>query len=143
MNLYSEMLRRRFTFLFFLALVWIAISCGSPQTSTGGSVEQAFEQHQSDVQVTGEGSVARILSDDTSGSPHQRFILKLKSGQTVLIQHNIDLAPRIDTLKVSDTVGFYGEYIWNDQGGLVHWTHHDPAGKHVGGWLLHQGRKYE
>ena len=136
------MLRRRLTFL-FLGLVWIAGACGSTQPPTTGSVERAFEQHKSDVQVTGEGTVDRILSDDTSGSPHQRFILKLKSGQTVLIEHNIDLAPRIDDLKLGDTVGFYGEYVWNDQGGLVHWTHHDPAGNHVGGWLQHNGKKYE
>ena len=130
------------TFL-VLALCLSGCSRGSEQTSTSGSIERAFEQHQGDVQVTGDGTVARILSDDKSGSPHQRFILKLKSGQTVLIQHNIELAPRIDTLKPGDTVGFYGEYIWNEQGGLVHWTHHDPAGKHVGGWLRHNGRTYE
>jgi hypothetical protein len=136
------MLRRRLTFL-FLGLVWTAAACGPTQPPTSGSVESAFEQHKSDVQVTGEGTVARILSDDTSGSPHQRFILKLKSGQTVLIEHNIDLAPRIDDLKLGDTVGYFGEYVWNEQGGLVHWTHHDPAGNHVGGWLKHNGRTYE
>jgi len=109
----------------------------------GSSVEHAFEQRQRDVQVKGEGVVSRILSDDKSGQPHQRFIVRLLSGQTILIQHNIELAPRIAELREGDAVSFYGEYIWNEQGGLVHWTHHDPAGRHVAGWLKHNGRAYQ
>jgi len=61
----------------------------------------------------------------------------------VLIAHNIDIAPRIDTLAKGDRVRFYGEYVWNKKGGTVHWTHHDPQGKHTAGWLKHMGRTYQ
>jgi len=87
--------------------------------------------------------VSRILSDDNKGSRHQRFILRLSSGQTLLVAHNIDLAPRINNLQNGDSVQFYGEYEWNSTGGVIHWTHHDPGGQHVGGWLEHNGRKYK
>ena len=87
--------------------------------------------------------VTRILSDDVEGSRHQRFILRLASGQTVLITHNIDLAPRVDGLREGDTVAFNGEYVWNAQGGLVHWTHKDPQGRHMAGWLKHNGRTFQ
>ncbi len=107
------------------------------------SLERAFEEQARDVQVEGEGVVLKILADDRAGSPHQRFIVRLASGQTVLIQHNIELAPRIDDLIVGDPLSFFGEYVWNSQGGLVHWTHHDPAGRHVAGWLKHKGRTYQ
>ena len=87
--------------------------------------------------------MVKLLSDDNDGSRHQRFILELGSGQTILVTHNIDLAPRISSLRVGDSVEFYGEYEWNEKGGLLHWTHHDPRGAHVSGWLKHQRKTYK
>jgi hypothetical protein len=122
-----------------------ATSTYQPSSPTYGtiSIEKAFEQKQSDVQVGAEGRVTRVLSDDNEGSRHQRFIVELFSGHTVLIAHNIDLAPRVADLKVGDRVSFYGEYEWNPQGGVVHWTHHDPAGRHEGGWVELNGVRFE
>jgi hypothetical protein len=85
----------------------------------------------------------KILADDTKGSKHQRFILKLSSGQTLLIAHNIDLAPRINGLHKGDSVSFNGEYEWNAKGGVVHWTHHDPQDRHEDGWLKYNGKVYQ
>jgi hypothetical protein len=94
-------------------------------------------------QVEGSGTVIRVLSDDNDGSRHQRFILQLASGRTLLVAHNIDLAPRVAGIREGDTVSFYGEFQSNPQGGVIHWTHHDPQGRHPGGWLRHEGRTYE
>ena len=118
---------------------------GLPVSSPGAgdALQNAYTHRQSDVQVQGKGVVSRILGDDLDGSRHQRFILRLASGQTLMVAHNIDLAPRIERLKTGDTVEFYGEYEWNDKGGVIHWTHHDPAGRHTGGWLKHGGRTYQ
>jgi len=86
----------------------------------GGMIETAYQKHLSNVQVQGSGTVTRVLSDDNKGSRHQRFILQLASGQTLLIAHNIDLAPRIPALSKGDRVAFYGEYEWNSKGGVIH-----------------------
>ncbi len=115
----------------------------SRQLVAASDVARAFENRQSNVQVDGRGRVLRILPDDNKGSRHQRFILSLPSGQTVLVAHNIDLAPRISSLKEGDEVEFFGEYEWNEKGGVIHWTHLDPDGSHIGGWLRHEGRTYE
>ena len=112
-------------------------------TEADAVLAQAFENRQSDLQVRGEGEVIKLLPDDNEGSRHQRFILRLDSGQTLLVSHNIDLAPAIPSLRVGDTVEFFGEYEWNPKGGVIHWTHHDPARKHVSGWLKHQGQTYQ
>jgi hypothetical protein len=80
------------------------------------------------------GIVRRLLSDDSDGARHQRFVVRLKNGQTLLIAHNIEIAGRVP-LGVGDRVRFRGMYEWNDLGGLVHWTHHDPHGIDDGGWV--------
>jgi hypothetical protein len=111
-------------------------------TAGNAAIEKAFAQGRSDVQVSGRGTVIKLLADDNEGSRHQKFLVRLPSGLTLLIAHNIDLAPRINKLKVSDSIEFYGEYEWNEQGGVIHWTHKDPAGRHRAGWLQHKGQKY-
>ncbi|MEE4360039.1 MAG: DUF3465 domain-containing protein [Pseudomonadales bacterium] len=106
-------------------------------------ITAAFRDRREDLQVRADGIVAQVLADDRDGSRHQRFILRLASGHTVLVAHNIDLAPRIDGLRTGDRVAFNGVYEWNPRGGVVHWTHHDPQGRHEAGWLEHEGRRYQ
>ena len=116
----------------------------APDTdSATRAITAAYRAQRSDVQVSGSGTVKKVLRDDRHGSRHQRFLLRLSNNQTLLIAHNIDLAPRIPDLQPGDRVAFYGEYEWNNQGGVIHWTHHDPAGRHVDGWLKHEGRTYQ
>jgi hypothetical protein len=104
---------------------------------------QLFINGQSNVQVYGAGSVILILPGDLNGSRHQRFIIELKSKQTLLVAHNIYLSPRIDELLVNDYIEFFGEYEWNDQGGVIHWTHHDPNKIHIDGWIMHNNLIYQ
>lgn len=95
------------------------------------------------TQMCDSGKVIKLLSDDNVGSRHQRFIVKLVSGKTLLIAHNIDIAPKVTTLQEGGEVKFCGDLETNDKGGVVHWTHRDPQNRHVGGWLEYNGRKYE
>ena len=82
-----------------------------------------------------------MLSDDNEGSRHQRFILQLANRDTLLVAHNIDLAKRVP-LGMGDRVKFRGMYEWNNLGGLVHWTHHDPQGIEKGGWIVYRRKTY-
>ena len=131
-----------FAILIFMGSFYEPVPQNNPP-SPASNIEQLIEQRQSDVQIEVSGTVTRLLSDDNDGSRHQRFIIELASGQTLLIVHNIDLAPRIDDIREGDEVRVYGEYIWNDKGGLIHWTHHDPANRHPHGWIRHQERLYQ
>ena len=107
------------------------------------SVQTAYSQQASRVQVEDSGRVAKVLADDNEGLRHQKFLVKTASGQTLLFAHNLDLAPRVDNIKVGDTIEFRGEYIYNEKGGVVHWTHRDPQHHHYDGWIKHDGVIYQ
>ncbi len=147
-----------------LFLIWLAIffalslaACRAPnnpqqlESTTvsytaamdAGAIVEAYSAHRNLPQVQGSGIVVKVLKDDTNGLQHQKFLLKVSDDITILIAHNIDLAPRVDDLHEGDTVGFKGEYIYTPKGGTVHWTHKDPRGNHAAGWLEHNGKNYE
>lgn len=105
--------------------------------------EEAFARHQSNIQVMQEGIILSILADDNVGDRHQRMIVRLNNDQTLLIAHNIDIAARVEYPIKGKKLRFCGEYEWNSEGGLVHWTHKDPNGQHVAGWLEYDGKRYD
>jgi len=120
---------------------------GSPQVEDSvpagqSEIRPLYDAQRSGVMVSTVGNVTRILKDDNEGSRHQRFLIKIPDGLTLLVAHNIDLAPRVP-LNEGDEVSIYGQYEWNNKGGVLHWTHHDPNKSHPEGWIRHQGKKYD
>ena len=115
----------------------------SPSDGGAGHAElaEAYRERSSGIVVESEGLVERILADDREGTPHQRFILRPSGDHTVLVSHNLDLASRVPVSE-GEVVRFRGQYEWNEQGGVVHWTHHDPNGRRPGGWIRHEGVLY-
>ena len=108
-----------------------------------GAIVEAYGAHRNVPQVQGSGVVTKVLKDDIKGLQHQKFLLKVSDNITILIAHNIDLAPRVEDIHEGDVIAFKGEYIYTPKGGTVHWTHKDPRGNHQAGWLKHNGKTYE
>lgn len=118
----------------------------SAHSCDNAALIKAFKAQQSDRQVTGCGTIIKTLPDDNKGSRHQKILVELdgiKPQHTLLLVHNIDLAPRVADVARGTPVSFYGEYVYNNKGGLVHWTHHDPAARHQGGWIESNGVRYQ
>jgi hypothetical protein len=107
------------------------------------AAKEAFEARARGRIITTGGRVERVLADDRDGSPHQRFIIRTPGGLTLLVAHNLDLAARLEGLAVGDRVTLRGEYEWNEQGGVMHWTHDDPQERHEAGYIDWQGRRYQ
>ena len=104
-------------------------------------MRRSYEKNDTGRWIEDTGFVVKLLSDDDDGSRHQRFIVELKQRQSLLMAHNIDLAPRVP-VGLGDRIRFRGVYEWNELGGLVHWTHHDPMGVEDGGFIRYRARDY-
>ena len=111
-------------------------------TAGDNAVQQAYADHRSGQWLETSGHVGRVLSDDNEGARHQKFILELDGGHTVMVAHNIDLAERIPVRRGA-ALAVRGKYEWNDRGGVIHWTHHDPDGRIQGGWIMLDSVRYQ
>lgn len=112
------------------------------QTDDQRQVLSAQQNRDRYVEVTVNAPILKMLPEDTRGLPHEQFLLGLSNGTTVKVAHDTKLAPRVP-LQQGDVVRIHGEYIWNERGGVIHWTHHSPNGRHEGGWIDFKGMRYE
>jgi len=119
-------------------------ACGGSAQPDDAAIAADFHNHRSNVEVTADGTVVRLLPDRSSATgTHKQFIIKLSSGDvTVEVEHNISIALRVP-VALDDHVIVHGEYVWNSQGGLIHFTHHDPKGTHEGGYIQDNGKTYD
>lgn len=85
--------------------------------------------------------VTQILPDDTSGLQHQKWMVRLSNGKLLQAVYNSDMCPRVP-VKVGDVVAMGGMFIWTNQGGLIHWLHHDPRGNRPDGYVMLNGKFY-
>lgn len=128
-----------------LGLVAAALmACSATPQPDDGAIVQDFQNHRSYLEVTADATVVQVLPDGTGASgTHEQFIIRLTSGDlTLLVEHNLSIATRAP-VAVGDHVIVHGEYIWNAQGGLIHFTHHDPQGKYEGGFIQDNGTTYD
>lgn len=139
------MLRRATVAAFLLALL---AGCSSSATDTGSNaaVYDAWRAQRSRVEVTATGSVARVLGDRSGPSGmHEGFLLHLNGSQgrglTVRVEDNTDITGPIP-MRSGDDVQVRGEYIYDPRGGIIHYTHHDPRGRHSSGYVRVNGRVY-
>ncbi|MGI9293403.1 MAG: DUF3465 domain-containing protein [Pseudomonadales bacterium] len=106
------------------------------------TLKQAVEQQRSEVWFAEtQFKLRKELKDDNYGDRHQRFLVERSGLPSLLVAHNIDLAPRAP-LSRGMTIYIKGRYEWNDKGGVIHWTHHDPQQHEPGGWLRVGEEKY-
>lgn len=125
------------------AYQWVNPEGSSDVAASGGekTLLEAHSEQRSKVWVELQAKVKNTLPDDNKGSRHQRFIISLSNGHTVLVAHNIDVAPYVP-LERGDVVGIRGRFEYNDRGGVLHWTHRDNKGHIKGGWIELDGKRY-
>jgi hypothetical protein len=133
-----------------LAAIASTAACTPQQTTTtamanNDAVCRAFTAQQSRVEVVADGTVTRDLGlrNGRSGT-HEGYLLRLNNGcnVTLKVETNVDLTGPVP-IHQGDRVVVKGEYEYTRLGGVVHWTHHDPSGRHEAGFVQVGGREYE
>lgn len=86
-------------------------------------------------------SAPRFFYGRFSHAEHESFDVRSAAGPVEVVD-NVSLAPPV-AVQRGDSVEVCGEMV-HDPGRLpvVHWTHHDPRGKHAGGFIRWRGRLY-
>lgn len=117
-------------------------SIANNESNNYRKLNQLIATKQSGKIITIKAVVIKILDDDLNGDKHQKLILKLfNSNVTLLLAHNIDMAPRVP-VKKGAIITVHGQYEWNEKGGLIHWTHRDIKNKHPDGWVEYKDKRY-
>jgi hypothetical protein len=135
------------------ALLALAVSSGCASSGDGAGasapnaeIYAAWQQHRSPVEVSANGTIVKVLGirGGRSGR-HEGFLVHLSGNEahdlTIRVEDNVDLTGPIP-LHAGDAVELRGEYIFDPRGGILHYTHRDPRGRHPSGYVRVNGRMY-
>ncbi len=125
----------------FGAPVSIANPAQNIQASQQGILD-AQAQHMRKVEVELIAQVIRLLPTDENGLRHQKFLIRLTNGTTVLVANDLSMGQQVP-LNPGDIVEIKGEFIWTRRGGVLHWTHHTDEASHPGGWIRLGNQTYQ
>ncbi|MBD5654093.1 MAG: DUF3465 domain-containing protein [Candidatus Eremiobacteraeota bacterium] len=133
-----------------LGLVLALAACAPAATSAdagNGAIYDAWRAGRSHVEVTASGTIARVLGTRPGRiSAHEGFLLHLRGaagrGLTVRVEDNVDFTGAIPLQPGADVVA-RGEYVYDSRGGIVHYTHRDPRGRHAAGYVETGGKLYQ
>jgi hypothetical protein len=134
-----------------LAVVVFALTaCSSTPSDQPDNLAaiSAIQAHRSGQEVTVEGTVAQAphVSRGPTGR-HEDFILEVSAGtgeqQLIHVAHNIDIAPEVPLDEGMDVI-VHGELVIDRSGPVIHFTHHDPSGRHQPGFIrIKDGPTYD
>ena len=128
-----------------LAAVALLAACAAQTSPDDAAVCNAYRSARSGDEVVADGTVTRVLGIAPGVvSPHEGFLMTLRSGcdSVVRVEVNTDLAGTFPVAR-GDAVTVKGVYEYYPRGGVIHWTHHDPRGRHEAGFIEIGGKTYE
>lgn len=103
---------------------------------------ESFEQGRTGIWVSAEAPVVHLLGDEDIGGRRQRFTIRPAEGVTVQVRHSLDDATRVPVER-GDIVRVQGYYQWDARGGFISRTFSDPDQPGGGGWIEHEGQRYD
>lgn len=131
--------------LFSVALLGVLSGCASGTAAM--NVDQAVNacasdrsaSHHVEVYVP-KANVVHVLGVRSSRSGrHEGFVVSTDR-QRITVEDNISISGFIP-LHSGDVVSLLGQYECDD--GVIHWTHRDPRGRHIAGYIEVNGQRYQ
>jgi hypothetical protein len=116
-------------------------ACASGATNVQSALAACASNSAAHAQVyIPNARVTRVLGirESRSGA-HEGFIISA-SGRSFKVEDNVEITGRIP-LHRGDAVSLLGQLECDDD--VIHWTHHDPAGRHPAGYVKVNGATYE
>ncbi|HET7813972.1 MAG TPA: DUF3465 domain-containing protein [Candidatus Baltobacteraceae bacterium] len=134
-----------------IALALLLSGCaGSSSYVALDRMQSACANGASHGEITLSGQVVRVLGARRSRSgEHEGFVFRTPScsperrpcpPSDVKVEVNEDITGPMQVAE-GDAVTVRGQYECND--GVVHWTHRDPRGRHVDGFVDVNGVRYQ
>lgn len=132
---------RRFGVVLLMGMLvgGLLVACGGENKPDNSRLIEAFAEGRTGVWVSGHGTVAQVFP--VSGED-QRMLVRVDEGFSVLLRHRIGSSGPVPVSR-GDLVAFHGRYEFHGGGGEMLLTHADPAQPGGGGWVIHQGQRYQ
>ncbi len=128
-----------------LLMMFLASGCAAATQPDNANVCSIYSAQQSRAEVVASGKIVEVLGTRRGPSgEHEGFLIRLSDRCDLLlrVETNVDLTGPVP-LHTGQDVVVKGEYEFDPMGGVIHWTHHDPRGRHEGGFVQADGRTYE
>jgi hypothetical protein len=136
---------RHFGVVFASLLVTLGgVGCSANELPDNSRLLEAFEQGRTGVWVSGHGTIAQVLADEstTIGLPRQRFNVRVDDQLTVMVVHSLTDSGRVPAQR-GEAIAFQGRYEFNASGGTISHTHRDASQPGSGGWVRYNGVTYQ
>jgi hypothetical protein len=133
------------TLAFALALFCAGCGGGTTEQPNNEQICSLYSSGSSGVEVIGQGTVLAVLGTQNGPSgEHEGFLLKLNEQCDLLlrVETNVDITGPVP-VQAGEIVTVKGQFEDDPSGGVIHWTHHDPRGRHVGGYVDIGGKLYQ
>jgi hypothetical protein len=124
-----------------IALVFVVLACGGREVTDDQALHQDIVSDSNGAEVTFD---ATVLNDPAESGGHERFQVKVPTGEVLEVDHNTTLAASVPT-HAGDQIVIHGQ-LYIDPGPRigVHCTHaHTSSGCPNPGWIMLGQNYYE
>jgi hypothetical protein len=128
-----------------LSLVFAAACNSQPEQPDNGAICNDYAHQESHQEVIAHGMVADVFGESEGPSgEHEGYLLKLDGDCDLLlrVETNTSITGPIPIRPRQELI-VKGEYEFDPEGGVLHWTHHDPSARHIAGYVVIGSRTYQ